>query len=577
MSDKLTRRNLLAATTAASLTAACSGPDTGEILSSRSEVNSGVFKSGIASGDPRMDSVVIWTHISPLDPRKTYVPIEWQVSINEDMTAPVKTGRDVAKDANDWTFKVTPSGLKSGQIYYYQFTAEGTASPIGQTRTLPEGDVNQLRLAIVSCANWQQGFFNVYDHISRQEGFDALIHLGDYIYEYGTDKANEAMEKAGRLHQPQHEILTLEDYRIRHAQYRSDANLQAATAKMPLIPIWDDHESSNDSWKDGAENHQADEGNWQDRKQAALRAYFEWMPVRPPQGESPMSAFYRDYKWGNLLRLAVWETRLFARGEPVLTENYFDMLQEDGGRERFYAEVLNDPTRQMLGPVQQDYIVKTLKQSKESGETWRMIANQVVMGKLTTPDLTPYVTEEAVAEIEKQWPPIRDFVGLSKLRLPVYPDSWDGYPAARETLYRALDEAGVNDLLVVTGDAHEYWANNLTKNDGTKMGVELGTSSVSSETLKAFMGDTVKDYALLMTRANPDVRYYNAETSGYIDLTLTPSKGRARFVAVDRTDSTDYTAFEAAAFDIQKNKASLKLDNPKGLDVKQRLLFNGLG
>jgi len=577
MFDKITRRNLLATTTAAGLTAACSGPETPETLSSRTEAHSGVFKSGIASGDPRTDSVVIWTHISPLDPRKASAALEWKISLNADMSEPVKTGSSSAKQANDWTFKAIPSGLEAGQTYYYQFTAEEAASPIGQTRTLPENDVEQLRLAIVSCANWQQGFFNVYDHISRQSGFDALIHLGDYFYEYGTDKANEAMEKAGRLHQPPHEILTLQDYRIRHAQYRSDPNLQTATANMPLIPIWDDHESSNDSWTDGAENHQEDEGAWKDRKQAALRAYFEWMPVRPPADEKPASAFYRDYKWGNLLRLVVWETRLFARGEPVIIEDHFELLQQEGGRETFNNDILNDPSRHMLGPLQQDYVVNTLKQSKDQGETWRMIANQVVMGKLTTPDLTPYVTEEAMVEIEKQWPPIRQFVGFSKLRLPVYPDSWDGYPAARENLYSALDAAGVNDVLVVTGDAHEYWANDLTKDDGTAMGVELGTSSVSSETLKAFLGDTIKDYALLMTRANPDVRYYNAETSGYIDLTLTPNKGRARFMAVDRTDTTDYTAFEAAAFDIRKNNSSLKLDNPQGLDVKQRLLFSGLG
>jgi len=346
---------------------------------------------------------------------------------------------------------------------------------------------------------------------------------------------------------------------------------------MALIPIWDDHETSNDSWKDGAENHQQGEGSWQDRRQAALRAYFEWMPVRAPEDEKPLAAFYRDYKWGNLLRLVVWETRLFARGEPVIIEEHFELLQEDGGRERFTQDILNDPSRHMLGAIQQDYVVETLKASKEQGETWRMIANQVILGKLTTPDLTPYVTEEAMAEIEKQWPPIREFVNLSKLRLPVYPDSWDGYPAARENLYTALNDAGINDLLIVTGDAHEYWANALTKDDGSAMGVELVTSSISSETLKTFMGETVKDYALLMTRANPDVRYYNAETSGYIDLTLNANQGRARFMAVDRTDSTDYTAFEAAAFDIRKNNNSLKLDNPKGLDVKQRLLFSGLG
>ena len=576
MKKNITRRNILTASAAASV-AACAPAKPGKPYSAKTDLPSGIFKLGIASGDPHTNSVVLWTHISPIDPRQNSVPVEWEVSLTPDMRDPVMRGQDIATRAKDWTFKAIPKGLEAGQVYFYQFKSEGAASPIGRTRTLPVGAVDKLRFAVVSCANWQQGYFNVYDHISRSGDFDALIHLGDYFYEYGVDKANDAMTKAGRLHQPPHEVLTLEDYRIRHAQYRSDPNLQATTANMPLIPIWDDHESSNDSWKDGAENHQEGEGDWADRKQAALRAYFEWMPVRPPEAGRALSAFYRDYKWGDLMRLFVWETRLFARGEPVLIEEHFDLFQTPEGIETFRSEILNDPSRDMLGAQQEAEVLSALSASKAEGETWRVIGNQVVMARLTTPDLTPYVSEDVIAEIEKQWPPIRQFVELSKHRLPVYPDSWDGYAAARESLFQKLDDAGVNDLLVLTGDAHEYWANNLTRDDGTKMGVELGTSSVSSDTLKAFMGETVKDYALLMTRSNPDVAYYNAENRGYMDLTLTPTKGQVRFMAVDTVETTDYRAYEAAKFDIKKKGTSLKLDNPKGLDVKQRLLFTGLG
>lgn len=578
MKQKITRRGAIAAATAAAgLTASCSSGHKTTAFTASTEVLTGTFKLGIASGDPRADSVVIWTHISPRNPRDANVEVTWAMSISPDMSNPVLTGADVAKRANDWTFKAIPTGLDAGLIYYYQFTCEGQKSPIGRTRTLPVGHVDKLRFAIVSCANWQHGFFNVYDHIAKSGDFDAMLHLGDYLYEYGTDNANEDMKEAGRLHQPPHEILTLQDYRIRHAQYRSDPNLQAASANMPLIPIWDDHESSNDSWKDGAENHQDDEGDWNDRKQVALRAYFEWMPVRPPEAGQARSAFYRDYKWGDLMRMFVWETRLFARGEPVLVEDHFDLIASEGGAEKFKETILKDPNRDMLGRVQQDAVVKSMAASKSAQETWRVIANQIVLGRLTTPDLNPYVSEESIASIEEQWPPIRQFVELSKYRLPIYPDSWDGYPVARDALFDALDEKGVNDLIVLTGDAHEYWANSLTKADGTPMGVELGTSSVSSETLEAFMGDAVKDYALLITRSNSDVCYYNAETRGYIDFTLTPKKGHARFMAVDNTSSTDYKAFETAAFDIRKNKDSVKFDNAKGLSVKQNLLFNGFG
>ena len=577
MKRNVTRRGAIAATAAAGLTASCSGGHKGKSFTASTQVHTGTFKLGVASGDPRTDSIVLWTHISPSNPREASVPVTWELSLSPDMSAPISTGTDITKRANDWTYKVMPADLEPGQTYYYQFTAEGQKSPIGRTRTLPVGRVDKLRFAVVSCANWQHGFFNVYDHISKSGDFDALLHLGDYLYEYGTEQANDDMKQAGRLHQPPHEILTLQDYRIRHAQYRSDPNLQAATANMPLIPIWDDHECSNDSWKNGAENHQHNEGDWNDRKQMALRAYFEWMPVRPPEAGRASSAFYRDYKWGDLMRLFAWETRLFARGEPVLIEDHFDLIASEDGAEKFKETILKAPHRDMLGQQQQDAVVKSMAESKSAQETWRVIANQIVLGRLTTPDLNPYIEEDTIASIEEQWPPIRQFVELSKYRLPVYPDSWDGYPVARDSLFDALDAEGVNDLIVLTGDAHEYWANSLTKADGTPMGVELGTSSVSSETLETFMGDAIKDYALLITRSNPDVCYYNAETRGYIDLTLTPKKGRARFMAVDNTASTDYKAFEAAAFDIRKNKDSVKFDNASGLSVKQRLLFNGLG
>jgi len=188
---------------------------------------------------------------------------------------------------------------------------------------------------------------------------------------------------------------------------------------MPLIPIWDDHESSNDSWTGGAENHQEGEGDWSTRKDAALRAYFEWMPIRPPANGQALSAFYREYKWGDLMRLFVWETRLLARGKPVQIEDHFQLIESDGGADIFKNTIIGDPTRDMLGQAQRDAVVSSLSQSKQSGETWRVVANQVLLGKLITPDLTPYVNEESISEIEKQWPPIRKFVELSKHRLPM--------------------------------------------------------------------------------------------------------------------------------------------------------------
>ena len=199
------------------------------------------------------------------------------------------------------------------------------------------------------------------------------------------------------------------------------------------------------------------------------------------------------------------------------------------------------------------------------------------MGRLLTPDLSPYVSEEAMINIEPEWPGIRDFVGLSKYNLPVYPDSWDGYPIARENFYARLIAEDVQDLLVLTGDAHEFWVNDLTSEAGEKVGLELVTSSISSKTLTAYLGNATSDYNLLLTQSNPDAHYYNALHNGYIDLTLTPNKGHVKMMCVSTVIQKDYEAFTTAEFTLRKSGESIKATSPKGLDLKQRALFSGLG
>jgi len=233
---------------------------------------------------------------------------------------------------------------------------------------------------------------------------------------------------------PENEIITLEDYRLRHGQYRSDPGLQGVTAKMPMIAIWDDHETSNDSWKGGAENHDDSEGDWDARKQAALRAYYEWMPVREPRPGRMRSDIFRSYEWGDLLTLVTVETRLTARAEPLIIEDYFAEIDAAGNADDFIANTLRDPSREMFGQVQEDFVVSTLKASKDKGTAWRVMANQVIMGRLE----------------------------------PIYPDSWDGYPIARENFYQRLIDEGVQDIVVLTGDAHEFWLNDLTSEAGEK-------------------------------------------------------------------------------------------------------------
>lgn len=539
----------------------------------------GQFGHGVASGDPSATSVILWTHVSA--DQDGPVDVIWEIDQDPNFSDPL-TGQTQARLVRDYTVKVEAIGLEPGRDYYYRFRVGETLSPVGRTKTLPEGETKDVRLAVVSCSNYEHGYFNVYDLIAQKnadEGgqhFDALIHLGDYYYEYGANTYDAPNKPGGdRIHEPANEIVTLDDYRTRHAQYRRDANLQAVTAGMPLIAIWDDHETSNDSWRGGAENHDESEGDWAARKEAALRAYYEWMPVREPEPGRAREAFYRHFQFGDLLTLVGVETRLTARAEPFVLENFTDEIVADP--DGFKANRINDPTREMLGTEQRDYIVETFAQSKANGVGWRMLANQVIIGRLLTPDFTPYVTEEATKAIEKDWPGIHDFLTLSKYSLPFYPDSWDGYPVARERFYAALDLAGVNDMLVVTGDAHEFWANDLTREDGTKMGAEFVTSSVSSKTLTAYLGDGTADHNLLLTQQNPDALYYNALNNGFMALTITPKTTTVDMWAVDKVNAMDYNAFRTAQFTVKKQQNSLKITRPKGLNLQQRALFHGLG
>lgn len=582
MPNSITRRGLLSTGALAGVASALSGcntPKDDTIFSAVSSRATGTFAHGIASGDPRADAVILWTRITPADANGGPVKLLWEISPTEDFFDAEYGGTVMASAATNWTAKVDAKGLKSGTQYYYRFLLGQEPSPAGQTRTLPEGAIDSVRFAVVSCANWQHGYFNAYDHIARQDGIDAVIHLGDYFYEYGADGyEGTEMARQGHLHEPRHEIVTLEDYRIRHAQYRTDPSLQAMSAKFPLITIWDDHESSNDSWQTGAENHDpATEGNWEDRKQAAMRAYYEWMPIRDPEEGKTRESLFRSLEFGDLLSLVTVETRLTARAEPLIVEDYKDDILSEGGAERFKAEVLGDPSREMYGRVQEDFIVDALKTSKEAGKPWRIIANQVIMGRLLTPDLEPYVDEAAVAAIEKEWAGVRDMVELSKYNLPVYPDSWDGYPAARNRFYDRVIENDVQDIFVLTGDAHEFWMNELSTETGEKVGIELVTTAVSSETLVKFMGGGTEDYALLLTQANEDARYYNPLHNGYSDITFGRGSADVRMIAISNTQSLEYSASELASFSVKPSNGKLSISDAKGLNLKQRALFSGLG
>ena len=574
MQSKLTRRGVMSLTAGAGL-AACTSPES-VAGKNAAKISTGAFAHGVASGDPFSTSVVLWTRVSP----ETDGDIDalWEVSRDRNFSEIASSGSFVTNKARDYCVKVVADKLEPGQTYFYRFRSRDKTSDIGRTRTLAERTTKQLHFAVVSCSNWQHGYFNTYDAIAKravETPYDAMIHLGDYYYEYG---AIETPRVPDRIHEPAHEIIELSDYRQRHAQYRSDPALQAATAAMPLIAVWDDHETSNDSWKTGAENHQTEsEGDWDARRQAALRAYYDWMPIREPKVGQVRSDIYRNFRFGDLANITCVETRLTARAEPIIVESYIEEISAEGGADTFKQDVLYAPDRDMFGADQQAFIVEALRQSKEDGIPWRLLANQVIMGRLLTPDFTPYIDETALQNIEKAWPDVRDFVTLSKYNMPLYPDSWDGYPVARENFYTALDTAELYDMLVLTGDAHEFWVNDLTSEAGKKYGLELVTSSVSSQTLTAFLGDATAEHNLLLTQKNKDARFYDATRSGFIDLTLTPKHAAVTMFNVDTVLSRDYMLSETASFTLRKKGNTLKATSPKGLSVPQRALFHGIG
>lgn len=575
----ISRRAALTGLLAGTAASCASAPKLTPFKASRA-VPQGSFSSGVASGDPGPRSVILWTRVAAADgsARRGNHTVTWAVSTDPDFSRIVAEGTETTGPARDGTVKVEADGLSPGTPYFYRFDYEGEKSPLGQTRTLPVGATEQARFAVVSCSNYPFGYFNVYDQIARRDNLDAVIHLGDYLYEYGRDGYGaDVGREIGRQHLPNHEILTLEDYRRRHRQYKSDPSSQAMHARHPLIAIWDDHETANNSWKDGAQNHDpATEGEWEVRRRAALQAYYEWMPVRDPQPGRLREAFFRDFDYGDLLSLSAIETRLMARSEELSYSKIAPGLNSPEDLEKFRREVLNDPARTMLGAAQLDYLNDVMTRSKQAGQPWRVVANQIIMARVTAPDLTPHVTEEEIVALEQQWDQARAFVKASTLGLPTNFDAWDGYPAARQRFYDMVRQSANKDgLIVLTGDTHTWWANDLTDDSGDLMGVELGVGSVTSPSpyRKEFLGGKGAEYALLTNRENSDVRFLSGEGHGYIDLEITPDSANARFMAVDTITTDQYNAYEKAQFKIGRDDDVASFKGTKGLGFKERFLF----
>jgi alkaline phosphatase D len=486
------------------------------------------FLHGVASGDPDQHSAVFWTRVTPADPSVGDVAVTLEVANDAAFRDVVRRSSGLrAKAERDFTVKhdLDGQGLEPGREYFYRFIANGVTSPVGRVRTLARGATPQVNLAVVSCQLYPGGLFNAYEAISQLERLDAVVHLGDYIYEYGAAADDYGMTTGAalnRIPEPPHEIVSLADYRTRHAQYKSDPDLQAAHARAAFICVWDDHEVANDTWMLGAENHQpATEGDFAARKAAALRAYYEWMPIREAKAGAMKEAINRSFHFGDLASLHMVETRLLARNEQM---DFAGIPKTADGRPDIAAfeAQRQAPSRDLLGEDQRRWLGQAMSQSKAAGRPWQILGNQVVMARVKGPNIEEMLPPAQVAQMvaglpDDVRPQVEAAIQLFKLGLPFNLDSWDGYPAGRERLYEAMKQAGVEPI-VLAGDSHAFWVNELSDKDGERRAVEFGTSSISSPSPGDHVGGL--PLGLALQAANPEVKFCDQAAKGYVLLTL---------------------------------------------------------
>jgi alkaline phosphatase D len=408
---------------------------------------------------------------------------------------------------------------------------------------LPAGRLDELVLAVVSCSNYPFGYFNVYEAIAEDDSIEFVVHLGDYIYEYDIEGYGaEPGKRLGRMHEPQHEILTLADYRTRHAQYKADPGSRAMHGRHPLIATWDDHESTNNPWMGGAQNHQDDEGDWLTRREISLQAYFEWMPIREPADGMSRADYWRSFQFGDLATLVTLETRHTGRSEQIDFGDHSDRLQNPADAASFYDEVVGAEERTLLSSDMEAFVADELSASVRNETLWRIIGNQTLIARIVAPALND---PELDAYIDAMSDDGRDLLerlaGFGALGIPGNMDAWDGYPAARRRFYEIAKDAGARDLLVLTGDTHTFWANALFDEGSEPMGVELGTTAVTSPRGFGALGDDAAGrFDALVAAQNQSVLWSDGSRRGYIQLAVGRESVVADFKVVTDIESRNY-------------------------------------
>lgn len=440
------------------------------------------FPYGVASGDPLPNAVMLWSMLDTAAARTDSL-VSWQISLRKDFGRVIKSDTLHTSRKRRFSIKVDVRGLTPNTTYYYRFQHHGSWSAVGRTRTAPaSGSSPEVRLAIVSCNALEWGYMNAFGRIAERNDLNAVVHLGDYIYEYASGAYGDTT--LGRLHEPRHEVLTADDYHIRYAQYRRDPQLMAVHAVHPFICVWDDHEVANDSNTTGAENHDTlTEGSYLTRMTAAKEIYYNWMPVR----EQASGAIYRRFSFGNTAELHMLDERLAGRDQPATS---------------FSPVELADTSRRMLGEAQFQWLCRGLRQSEAR---WPLIGNQVLFSELDLSDILP--------------------------QYAVNVDAWDGYAYEQQRLKDSLAHYGNNNTIFLTGDTHCSWYFDVNDEHGERLAYELATPSVSSANYDEFISgwDTLTIARYRLFRDNEHLQYANIRDHGYLYLELNQEAVNAEF------------------------------------------------
>jgi len=478
------------------------------------------FTHGVASGEPSARSMLLWTRYVPAS--RDLADIRAEISETADFARIVTGGAMQTGPWRDHTVKITLSGLEPYRDYYYRFVApDGSFSPVGRTRTLPEDGMRPWRAAIFSCSNLPFGWFNAYAHAAARDDLDCVIHLGDYFYEYSVGHYPEAAETvAGRPIMPAGDTVHIADYRLRFASYRADPDLRALHARFPMLAQWDDHESANDSWEGGAENHHGDQGDWNARRAAAMQVYREWMPV----SDEPWAA----YDIGGLATFFRTETRLLERTRQPDIAPLFKQADPVAALKAFRDGAWMDPAATMMGSLQELWLADGMRRSARSGRPWQIVGFGTIMGNTVMPgEIANWLGGESAGTAQA----FKVGITAASVGLPFNYDNWGGYPAARARfLSSALASGG--STVVLSGDSHNAWAYNLG-HDGHAAAVEFAGHSVTSPGFESALKTAPEKVAAALVKANPELAWCDTSRRGYMDLTVQADRVSNSWIMTD--------------------------------------------